>query len=134
METSKNVINPKKIEQGKRLAEYNRQRQKEFKRLKEEKTRAEEEEFEKAADEFEVWKKQKEQTDTDTLTIQSNSDQLPQEEKKKGNSKMTVFLPALALTIAGIGTFWYYRERLEKPRLLKSERPKILSRLERFQK
>ena len=121
--------NPKRVEQGKKLALRNRERLEREKLEREERKKIEDEEFEKAADEFEAWKKQKEQTDT--LTVQDNPDKLP--EKKKDNSKMTVFIPALALTVIGVGTFWYYREtkteRLEKP-----ERPKILARLEKFQK
>ena len=76
---------------------------------------------------------QKEQTEVETLTIQDN----PPQEKKKSSSKMTVFIPALALVIIGVGTFWYYRESKteEKPKITeKPERPKFLDRLEKFQK
>ena len=123
--------NPQRVAWGKKLAEINRQRREEFKRLKEEKTRAENEKFKKAADEFEAWKKRKE-TDDDTLTIQSSQEK----EEKKSSSKMTVFLPVFALSVIGVGTFWYYREHLEKPERCseRPERPKILSRLEKFKK
>ena len=114
--------NPKRVEQGKKLALHNKERFAREKREKEERKRIEDEEFEKAADEFEAWKKQK---DDDVLTIQEK------EEEKASSSKMTVFLPVLALSIIGVGTVWYYRVD-KKPEPKRSERPKILSRLEKF--
>ena len=63
---------------------------------------------------------------------------LPQEkeEKEEDNPKMNVFLPVLALTVVGVGTFWYYRESKDQkensvPKKPDS-RPKIMSRSERL--
>ena len=99
---------PKKVEQGKRLATFNKERREERKKMEEGRRQKEEEEFEASLLEYEKWK---EMNDEESLTISS-----PQEkEEKEINSKMNVFIPALALTVVGVGTFWYYRESKREP-------------------
>lgn len=117
-ELPKRAADPKKIEQGRRLAEYNRRRRQEIKELEEKVKIQEEQEFEPSLSKYEQWKHGKE-----TLTTQS-----PEEKK----SKMPVFLPVLVLTVIGAGTFWYYHKPKKNESPKKSERPKILSRFERF--
>ena len=120
METkSKNI---KRIEQGKKLSEINKKRREEWKRM--------EEELEKHN---EVEEEEKEES----LTISSSQEK---EEETSSSSKMNVFLPVLALTVVGVGTFWYYREskkdskESKKPEVQKENiRPRIMSRLERLE-
>ena len=59
------------------------------------------------------------------LTISSLQEK---DEEKEDNLKMSVFLPALALTVVGVGTFWYYRESKKDPR--KPRESRIINRLE----
>lgn len=93
--------NPKRVEQGKRLAEFNKERFARRRQEEDEKRQKEEEEFETSLLEYEKWKGMND----DALTISS-----PQEEgKEKETSKFNFLIPAFALTVVGVGTFWYYR-------------------------
>ena len=78
-------------------------------------------------------KKYEEEEEEEGLTISSQE----KEKEEKENFKVNVFLPVLALTVVGVGTFWYYRESKKRPNEPKKPkediiRPKILHRLERL--
>ena len=64
------IKDPKKVEAGKRLAEHNRQKREEFKRLK----------------------------DQQNKTVEED------------RSKMTLPIVLLAITIAGVGSYFYFRQ------------------------
>ena len=84
------IKDPKKVEAGKRLAEHNRQKREEFKRLK----------------------------DQQNKTVEEEEDR----------SKMTLPIVLLAITIAGVGSYFYFRQ----PKKSSSNKPKILSRSEKI--
>ena len=82
------IKDPKRVEQGKRLAEHNKQKREEFKRLKDQ-----------------------------SLLVQEEG------------SKMTLPIVILAITIAGVGGYFYFRKpKKQTP----SNKPKIISRLKKI--
>ena len=81
------IKDPKRVEQGKRLAEHNKQKREEFKRLKDQ--------------------------------------PIVQEE----GSKMTLPIVLIAITIAGVGSYFYFRKPKKQPT---SNKPKIISRLRKI--
>ena len=99
--------NPKKVEQGKKLAALNRERREEWKKMKEELGKCEKQEEEEG------------------LTI------FKEEEVKKEHTTF-IILPILTLTVVGAGVFLYLRKS-EGPEVPKEDsRPRIIHRLERL--
>ena len=110
--TVEKTKNPKRVEQGKKLAEHNRER------------REREREERKKLKEQETWKKQQKD---EPLTIQDNSSP-PQPEK----SSSKVLLPVLALTVIGVGVFCYFRK--PETKVTERSKTKFVDRLEKYQK
>ena len=90
------IKDPKRVEQGKRLAEHNRKRREEFKHLKDQQVEA-----------------------------------LVMQVKEEGRSKMTIPIVLIAITIAGVGSYFYLRQP-KKQQPSSSNKPKILSRLKKI--
>lgn len=146
---------PKRVEQGKRLAEYNRERREELLRIEAEKHQKENEKFEAELVEFEKWRNGKDNTQAyqdDALTINENT----QEENTKKPvtqseaSKSNTLISLTALTVIGIGTgLPVYKFDLlpqkrtkrkpnddgdkQRPQHTNPQKPKIISRLERLE-
>lgn len=94
---------PKKVEQGKKLAEFNRVRCERLLRLEAEDQRKEDEEFEIALAEFERWKMTNERRQDNTLTI---NDETQEEDNKKPVTqplKTNIIIPLAVTTIIGVG-------------------------------
>ena len=124
--TVEKTKNPKRVEQGKKLAEHNRERREREKLEREERKKLKEQENEQA---FNTWKKQHKD---EPLTIQDNSPPVVE--------RTSSFLPALALVFVGVGAgaYWYYNKPATKGKPRAAEKPpaktKFVDRIEKYQR